>query len=104
MVVHARSGLGDVVARLGDRRIRAECKGGSLGRHHVSREYPKLRQALGQLLTAEQVEPDDVMVAVVPNGERFRDPAVRWRRAPLVLRAGFRIALVGVNGTVDVEL
>jgi hypothetical protein len=49
--VHSRSGEGDVVTRVGGKQVRAECKGGPLIKKPGSREYPKLRQALGQILT-----------------------------------------------------
>jgi hypothetical protein len=34
-------------------------------------EYPLLREALGQLLTVEEVGEDDVLVAAVPKAATF---------------------------------
>lgn len=100
LIIHARSGMGDVVARVGSERIRAECKGGPLVKKSGSREYPKLREALGQLLTVERVEGDDVMVAAIPCAEKFRRLALEWQPRPLVAQSAFRIVLVGRDGTV----
>ncbi len=100
LAIHARSGVGDVVALVGSGRIRAECKGGPLVVKAGSPEYPRLRETLGQLLTVERVEVGDVMVAVVPRTDRFLRLARNWQPRPLLARSGVRILLVGRNGTV----
>ncbi|MDP9439565.1 MAG: hypothetical protein M3P49_12630 [Actinomycetota bacterium] len=99
--VHARSGVDDVVWRAGARRIRAECKGGPIAVRKGSPEYPSLREALGQLLTVKRIEEGDVMVAAVPDTDRFRRLAREWASAPLVERSGIRIVLVGRDGSVE---
>lgn len=104
LTIHARPGIGDVAARVGSSRIRAECKGGPLVARRGGREYPKLREALGQLLTVEHIEAGDVMVAAVPRTDRFRRLAHNWRTQPLLLRSGVRIVLVGRDGTIEGDL
>ncbi len=99
--VHARSGVGDVVAIVCDQQIRAECKGGPLVKKPGSREYPILRGALGQVITVEQIDVDDSLVVAVPDTLRFRKLADKWRKAPLVARSGIQIVLVGRDGTVE---
>ncbi|MEA3377751.1 MAG: hypothetical protein U9R72_16305 [Chloroflexota bacterium] len=99
--VHSRAGEGDVVTWVRGRRVRAECKSGPLIKKPGSKEYPKLRKALGQVLTVEQVEPDDVLVVAVPLSDKFRQLANKWRMAPLVRRCGIWIVLVGRDGTVE---
>jgi hypothetical protein len=99
--VHARSGVGDVVARVGEKRVRAECKGGPLIKKPGSREYPILRGALGQIVTVERVGADDVLVVAVPYTQQFRRLAVKWREAPLVTRTGIQIVPVGRDGEVE---
>ena len=99
--IHARSGVGDVVVTVGSKRIRAECKGGPLIKKRGSREYPILRGALGQALTVEQVEANDLLVVGVPRTPRFHRLADRWRQAPLVVRSGIQIVLVGRGGVVE---
>lgn len=101
LTIHARSGVGDVVALVGSERIRAECKGGPLVVKAGSPEYPRLRQALGQLLTVERVEAGDVMVAAVPRTDRFLRLARNWQPRPLLARSGIRIVLVGRNGITE---
>jgi len=49
----------------------------------------------------EQVEANDLLVAAVPRTPRFRKLADRWRQAPLVLRSGIQIMLVGRDGVVE---
>jgi hypothetical protein len=101
LTIHARSGVGDVVTRVGKKRIRAECKGGPLVKKSGSREYPILRGALGQMVTVEQVDVNDVLVVAVPYTPQFRQLAVKWRKAPLVSQLGIWIVLVGRDGAVD---
>jgi hypothetical protein len=70
----------------------------------LSWEYPPLqnplREALGQLLTAEVGE-DDVLVAAVPKAATFSRLAGEWGDRPLMRRAGIRIVLVGRDGAVE---
>jgi hypothetical protein len=99
--VHARSGVGDVVAFVGARRFRAECKGGPYFKKPGSREYPLLRGALGQLLTVEHVDEGDVMVAAVPHTPRFKRLADDWRDRPIVANSKIEIVLVHRNGTIE---
>lgn len=101
LVVHSRAGVGDVVARIGDHRVRAECKQGPLMPRPGSREYPLLREAIGQVLTVEILEPQDIMVVAVPQSAKFASLAERWRRRPLMQASGVQIALVGRDGTVS---
>jgi len=99
--IHSRSGVGDVVAHVGNKRVRAECKGGPLISIPGSREYPKLRGALGQVVTVEEVEANDVLAVAVPHTPRFQRLADKWRVAPLVVRSGIQIVLVGRDGRVE---
>lgn len=101
LIIHSTPGVGDVVVRVGAKRIRAECKGGPLIKRRGSSEYPKPRGALGQIITAERVEPKDVLVVAVPQSPKFRELAGKWRDASLVQRTEIRIALVGRDGMVE---
>jgi hypothetical protein len=64
-------------------------------------QNPLLREALGQLLTAEEVGEDDVLVAAVPKAATFSRLAGEWGDRPLMRRAGIRIVLVGRDGAVE---
>jgi hypothetical protein len=93
--IHATPGEGDVVAVLCDgRTLRVESKKGPLGRAKGSREYPLLREALGQLVTIPEVTESDVLVVAVPHSTKFAELAARWRQAPLVRRAQIQIVTV----------
>lgn len=99
--IHSRSGVGDVVTLVGTKRFRAECKGGPLIQRPGSQEYPKLRGALGQVLTVEEFEPNDVLAVAVPHTPWFQRLADKWRSAPLIARLGIQIVLVGRGGGVE---
>jgi hypothetical protein len=60
-----------------------------------------LREALGQLLTIEEVTDTDVLVVAVPGTVAFRARAEAWQHRPLLKRAKIRFVLVGRDGTVE---
>ncbi|MFI5301282.1 MAG: hypothetical protein ACHREM_24625 [Polyangiales bacterium] len=99
--VRAQSGLGDVVCVVNGRTVRAECKKGPLVLKKGSPEYPLVREALGQLLTIEEVSEGDLLVVAVPMTDRFRALSTRWTTRPLVKRSGIAIVLVGRTGAVE---
>jgi hypothetical protein len=101
LVIHARPGVGDVVATVGSMRLRAECKGGPLITRPGSREYRILWGVLGQLLTVEHIEDDDIMVAALPFSPKFSSLADRWRNRPLVINSKIEIVLIHRDGTVE---
>ena len=99
--VHSTPGRGDVVAKLSSgTTLRAECKKGPLQPSASSKEYPLIREALGQLLTVDAVDPSDMLVVAVPYSSKFESLAAKWRDAPLVARFGIRIATVHRTGEV----
>lgn len=101
IVVHSKSGVGDITATLSTGELLiVESKKGSLDSSKSSSEYPLLREALGQLLTLDVVPPNAHLAVAVPDGERFRKLAARWRVAPLVQRVGIRILTVSPDGDV----
>lgn len=100
--IHSNPGKGDVLARLkSGHTLRVECKKGPLERSESSAEYPLLREALGQLLTVEQVNDGDILAVAVPHSSKFEELAKRWREAPLVKKFGIRILTVHQDGRVN---
>lgn len=99
--IHSKSGIGDVVLTVGGKRIRAECKKGPLIPKRGNPEYRLLREAIGQVVTVEQVNEGDLLVVAVPNGPKFRQLVPVWRERPLIKRIGIQIALVDRDGTVE---
>lgn len=99
--VHSSPGLGDVTTTLaGHRPLIVEAKKGSLSPSKSSAEYKLMREALGQLLTLDEVPANAVLAVAVPHGERFVKLADRWRQAPLIVRTGIRILTVDPDGGV----
>lgn len=102
ITVNPKSGLGDVVAEVGNHVISAECKGGIINTRHsgqVSRLYKGLCETVGMLMATPS---QGRQVAVVP----FTEGTLRLaeRLAPRCALAGIEIALVGSRGDVrDVQ-
>lgn len=102
ITVNPKSGMGDVVADVGNQVILAECKGGIINTRHsgqVSRLYKGLCETVGLLMATPS---QGRQVAVVP----FTDSTLRLaeRLAPRCALAGIEIALVGSRGEVtDVQ-
>jgi hypothetical protein len=101
IVIHSAPGEGDVVAVLTNgKKLRVESKKGSLIRSASSSEYPLLREAIGQLMTIDNVGVDDALAVAVPHSAKFTELAERWRRAPLISRLGIRLVTVERDGQV----
>jgi hypothetical protein len=98
ITINPRSGLGDVVAEVGDHMISAECKGGIINTKHpgqVSRLYKGLCETVGMLMATPS---QGRQVAVVPlTDSTFR---LAQRLAPRCSLTGIEIALVGGRGEV----
>lgn len=98
ITVNPKSGLGDVVADVGDHVISAECKGGIINTRHpgqVSRLYRGLCETVGMLMATPS---QGRQVAVVPRTDGTLRLAERL--APRCALAGIEIALVGSRGEV----
>ncbi len=98
ITVNPKSGMGDVVAVVGNEVISAECKGGIINTRHsgqVSRLYRGLCETVGLLMATPS---QGRQVAVVPLTERTLRLAERL--APRCNLAGIEIALVGSRGEV----
>lgn len=98
ITVHPKSGLGDVVAEVGNHVISAECKGGIINTRHpgqVSRLYRGLCETVGLLMATPS---QGRQIAVAP----LTDSTLRLaeRLAPRCALAGIEIALVGRRGEV----
>jgi hypothetical protein len=98
ITVNPKSGLGDVVAEVGNHVITAECKGGIINTRHsgqVSRLYKGLCETVGMLMATPS---SGRQIAVVP----FTEGTLRLaeRLAPRCALAGIEIALVGSRGEV----
>ena len=100
--LHADRDEGDVVATLvNGRRLVAQVSRGVVGETRSPAEHRMLRAVIGRAVTFEHYEASDWGAAVVPRNSRFRLLAARWRRAPLMERAGLLILTVDRVGMVD---
>ena len=63
-------------------------------RSKSSQEYPLIREAIGQLMTVEEVDANDTLCVAVPESPKFRQLAEKWRNVPLMKRYGIKILLV----------
>lgn len=101
ILIHSQSGKGDVVTQLHNGYVFfAEAKKGPLLRSQSSAEYQLVREALGQVLTLEDIVPNAILAIAVPHGERFIELADRWRSAPLIKKTGIQILTVAPSGEV----
>ncbi|WML34329.1 hypothetical protein [Clostridium sp. OS1-26] len=85
MIVHSNPGKGDVVAKLiSGVDLRVESKKGPLSRSAGSKEYPLMREAIGQLMTIEEYSESDRLAVAIPYAPKFKELANRWKKAPLM--------------------
>lgn len=93
--IHSRPGEGDVVAILKNgKKILVESKKGDLIRKPGSKEYPLLREAIGQLMTLENITSNTEVYAAIPKSEKNVELVNRWKEAPLVKKSNIGFILV----------
>jgi hypothetical protein len=100
LIVSSNSRGGDVIAQIGDRRVRAECKKGNLGRTKGNPENRLIHEAIGQLMTIEDYSKGDILLVAVPDGLSQRAKR-NWLSRPLMKATGISLVLVSRDGTVD---
>lgn len=101
LVIHSNPGQGDVVAKLENGKIlKVESKKGPLISKPGSPEYPLLREAIGQLMTIEDYNGDDILAVAVPYSKKFSELSGRWANAPLIKKLGIRFILVARDGAI----
>jgi hypothetical protein len=100
--IHSSSGTGDVVAKLTNGSyLRVESKKGPLTNSKSSKEYPLMREAIGQLMTIEEYSDSDKLAVAIPNTPKFKSLSKKWIKAPLISKIGFHFLLVDRNGSVE---
>jgi hypothetical protein len=92
---------GDVVAKVGSKCIRAECKKGFLQKRTGSPENRLVHEAIGQLMTVKEADREkDVFIVAVPLSEAHRRKC-DWQLRPLMQKVEISIVLVGRDGNVE---
>lgn len=101
IVIHSSAGEGDLVSNLNEgTTLRVESKKGPLKTRPGSQEYPLIREAIGQLMTTEHVDDNDLLAVAVPESPKFLDLAIQWRSRPLMKSAGILILTISRNDQV----
>ena len=101
LIVSSHSRGGDVIARIGKKRIRVECKKGPLVKKKGNLENKLVNEAIGQLMSIEEVDAEnDVLLVAVPNTEPHRRKT-ELKDRPLMKLCGIIVVLVGRNGAVE---
>ncbi|EHN67960.1 hypothetical protein VFSR5_2685 [Aliivibrio fischeri SR5] len=99
LIIHSNSGEGDLVATLiNGHRLRVESKKGPLVKSTGSKEYPLIREAIGQLMTIAVAKESDILAVAVPLSPKFTDLAAQWRERPLMKLSKIHIVTVGRDG------
>jgi hypothetical protein len=99
--IHSHPGRGDVVTSVGQKTIRAECKGATLIQGPGGLEYSIIRGAIGQLITSSQTRDSDIYVVAFPNTEKFRSLTADLEKSPVIASTLIRFVLVDRNGRVE---
>lgn len=98
ITVNPKSGIGDVVAQIGNTAISAECKGGIINTRHsgqVSRLYRGLCETVGLLMATPSQGRQIAVVPLTTGTLRLAE-----RLAPRCALVGIEIALVSGRGEV----
>lgn len=66
-----------------------------------SKEYPLIREAIGQLMTVKNAAKTDILAVAVPKSSKFSDLALQWRERPLIKLSGIHIVTVVRNGELE---
>lgn len=98
--IHSGSGKGDVVVKLKSGRLLfVESKGFEID-DKGSKEYPKMREAIGQLMTCPYYANNVDLAVAAPDSLKSRQLVERWSKLFLIKQAGIKFILVNSDGTV----
>jgi hypothetical protein len=101
IVIHSSAGEGDLVSKLNNgSTLRVESKKGPLKPKPGSQEYPLIREAIGQLMTVEHANDNDLLAVAIPESPKFLDLATQWRSRPLMKSAGILILTINRNNQI----
>jgi hypothetical protein len=101
LIIIATPSHADVFIRIGERLVRAECKKGPLLKRTGSPERPIMHKLIGQLMMSKAIEPDEFLLAAVPNTARFQKLAASCQASDRLKPTGITFVLVGRDGSVD---
>lgn len=102
-------GYGDVVAsfnktfanKIGKKELFIECKKGSYSNSETSEEYKLMREAIGQIATIQNYDPDTLYAIAVPKSKRTSKLAEEWMKSEGIRKLGIKILLIDENDNVS---
>ncbi len=101
IIISSKSGIGDVDIILKDRRkLFVESKKGS--DKSGNPEYKLMREAVGQLLTNENVDDNTIPAVAVPCYDKTKQLAEKWCKYKRIIQAGIKFILVDGEGKLTV--
>lgn len=99
IIITSTPGIGDVNVKLIDGKVvYAECKKGKNDKR--GKEYPLMREAIGQLVTGCDFGENIVPIVAIPNTEKAKELAERWSELTQIINMGIKFALVCDDGDV----
>ena len=100
LTITGKSIGGDIVAVVGKRRIRVECKKGKLAASAGNPENKLIHEAIGQIMTIAEHADDDILIVAVPRTDHHRRK-LAWQHRPLMQRCAIYIVLAGADGAIE---
>jgi hypothetical protein len=99
IIITSTPGIGDVNVKLIDGKVvYAECKKGKSDKR--GREYPLMREAIGQLVTGCDFGENIVPIVAISNTDKAKELAERWSKLTQIKNMGIKFALVCDEGDV----
>lgn len=100
--IYSGSGKGDVVVKLKSGRLLfVESKGFKIDGNR-SKEYPKMREAIGQLMTCPYYSDNVDLAVAAPDSLKNRELVERWSKLFLMKQAKIKFILVTRDGAVTI--
>lgn len=102
IIIHSHPGEGDVVIHLDSgRTLFIESKGFPTDGNKSSMEYPRMREAIGQLMTCPIFAEKKDLAVGVPDSPRSHELAETWSKLHQIQRIGIKFLLVDKTGKVS---
>ena len=103
IVVHSKSGEGDVVISLiNGRTLFIESKGFSIEGEKGSGEYPKMREAIGQLMTCTIYSETVDYAIAIPDSVKSRKLTMAWSEFTQIKKMNIKFFLVSRNKGISI--
>jgi hypothetical protein len=103
IIIHSHPGEGDINIKLvTGRTLFIECKGFSIEGDKGSREYSRMREAIGQLLTCTTYSELIDYAVGVPDSKKSREKANEWSKLHQIRSNRIKFFLVNRNGLLTI--